>query len=378
MGEAEAGRMLRAMQAAFQRSNRSQEIFCPTVRAFFNRLLDESRSVSAPSGELQELGARFAPDRCMMPPTYKGVSFNPLLKQYGERFDMLDFFAWGRRVQEAEPGFRFLVLDATLYWMVNAMGRTPVEKYSKNAAEQVVESLKRELETNKLAPAIREASGIRNRYLRAIASLLPNGACQVLSAKDLWYDNDAYLKSLQYAIDFVGERPAEGEPFVFGRYAKYSRYNEEYQRWYTPLVLAEVKYLYDAYGIPSKLGPTSETAFDSLICQMMNKAMGKQDAAYNIFWYTRPLERGIAYQDYVFFSDSGKEVWRKLSENRQLAQWMGEIASAFAGEKLEGEKRIADAVNALREKINRLAKNPPEVPSTPGDWWFLWPPGSCG
>lgn len=378
MGQDNQERALGAIKAVFQRENVSQDIFCPTVRAFFGRLNDEGRRIMAPSGDLEEIAAAFAPDRCIIPPTYKGVSFNPLLTQYGERFDMLDFFAWGRRVQMAEPNFRFLVLDATKYWMVNAMGRAPVEKYSKDAAGQAVESLRSELEKNRLAPAINEASDMRNRYLRAIASLLPNGSCQVLSAGDLWYGNDAYQKSLQYAVDFVAENPREGEPFVFGKYAKYSRYNEEYQRWYTPLVLAEVKYLYDAYGISSKLGPTSETAFDSLICQMMNATMERQNSAYNVFWYTRPLERQIPYQDYVFFKDKPAEVERKLAENSQLAAWMGEIASAFVGEKLEGGKRIADAVNALREKINSLAENPPAVPSTPGDWWFLWPPGSCG
>lgn len=234
MGEDGKERALGAVRAVFQRENSSQEIFCPTIRAFFGRLSDEERSIAAPSSDLEEIAAKFAPDRCIIPPTYKGVSYNPLLAQYGERFDILDFFAWGRRVQKAEPNFRFLVLDATKYWMMNAMGKPPVEKYSKDAAGQVVESLSRELQTNRLAPAINEASDIRNRYLRAISSLFPNGACQVMSASDLWYGNDAYLKSLQYAIDFVAENPEEGRQFAFGKYAKYSRYNEEYQRWYPP------------------------------------------------------------------------------------------------------------------------------------------------
>jgi len=367
-----ADRVVSASRAVFQRENRSQEVYSPTVRSFFNYLLEEESRRNEPKTDFEKAAATFAPDKSCLPRTYKGVSYNPLLPEFGERFDMLDFFAWGARAQKAEPFFQFLVLDASLYWAVNAMGRMPVEMYSKGAAKKLVDTLCRELENGSdTSRLVKEAEGIRNRYLRAVASLLPNGTCQVLSAKELWKDNDAYVARLQDAIDFVAESKVEGEPFRFGKCAQYSRYNQEYQKWYTPLVLGEAKYLYDAYGISAKLGPTSETAFDSLIRQLLG-------AKYCIFWYTRPLERQLAYSDYVFFNDSDKVVEGKLGKNSQLAEWLGEIASALLGEKLVGRKEIVDGVNRLKKEVNGRALSPPETPSTPGDWWFQWPPGACG
>lgn len=387
-----AERMANIVEATFQRGRTSQEIFVPTVKVLFNKLLENEQKLENPSSDLEKIAANFVPNRSIMPATYKGVSYNPLLLDSGERLDMLDFFSWGKKVQEVEPNFRFLVLDATLYWVVNAVGKMPVEKYCKDAARIAVERFKAELEENKVAKQILEASELRNRYLLAMASLFPNGSCQVVSAKDLWYGNDAYLNALQEAVDFVVASRLEGADFKFAKYAQYSRYNQEYQKWYTPLVLGEAKYLYDAYGISAKLGPTSETAFDSLIRKMIGKeecgfypmaempgfypSLNRAKDSYDIFWYTRPLERKIPYSEYIFFKDSDSVVDEKLSRNRQLAEWLSEVVKPFVGE--VKSKEVAGVINELKNKINRLAENPPAPPSTPGDWWFLWPPGSCG
>ncbi|MCX6777711.1 MAG: hypothetical protein NT157_02390, partial [Candidatus Micrarchaeota archaeon] len=147
------------------------------VKKFFNTLLeldDKKTGVGSSS----------------IPATYKGVSYNPLLSQYGERFDILDFFSWGRGVQQAFPDFRFLVLDATLYWAVNAIPE-PLSKKPIRAgdsllpvAEEVVGNLRKRLVT-KTGEMVRQASEIRNRYLRAIASLFPNGSVQVVNGDDL-------------------------------------------------------------------------------------------------------------------------------------------------------------------------------------------------
>jgi hypothetical protein len=368
IGEEGAERVLKNMGAVFQRDNTSQEIVCPTIGGFFSRLIDEEKAGSQPSSSMDRIARAFAPDKCPIPATYKGVSFNPLLPKFGERFDLLDFFAWGSRVQQAQENFRFLVLDASKYWIVNAMGSMPVETYSKDAGRNAVARLRRELENGAVSDDIRKSASIRGSYLGAMASLMPNGTCQVLGADDLWSGNDAYAKSLQAAIDFVALERNEGAPFRFARAAQYSRYNQEYQKWYTPLVLAEADYLRCAYGISAKLGPTSEVAFDSLIQKMMG-------GEYGIFWYTRPLERQLPYPEYVFFDDTDAAVRRKMEGNRQLSAWLTEIAQPFFKERISD---AVGAVNGLREKIRELAKNPSSAPSTPGDWWFLWPPGSCG
>ncbi|MCX6777646.1 MAG: hypothetical protein NT157_02060, partial [Candidatus Micrarchaeota archaeon] len=206
---------------------------------------------------------------------------------------------------------------------------------------------------------------------------------------DLWNGNEKYLQELRRAISFCAADPPWllKAPVSLKRTAQYSRYNEEYQKWYTPLVIAEALYLEKTYGIGAKLGPTSETAFDKLILDSMKEeiivgsftgidSMGFKESDYQIFWYTRPLERQIAYTDYVFFSDSKDDAARKLKGKPELARWLAEIASPFYPGMKQNEG--LDAVIALKEKVEEISKNPPKIPAAQGDWWFKWPPGSCG
>jgi hypothetical protein len=298
---------------------------------------------------------------------------------------MLDFFSWAKYIQNSVPqaSFKFVVLDASLYWIINAAREMPLSTYSKRAGEDVADYFLSKAEDPKYKD-IREASNLRNAYLRAIAfELFPAGNIPlVLSPLDFW-KSKKYRECLQEAIRFVAAPTAAlspigivptslwpGDPLVIERFAQYSRYNMEYQRWYTPLVLAEALYLKKAFGVSAKLGPTSETNFDSLINRFI-------PGSFDIFWYTRPLERKMPYPSYIFFNDASDTVRKKMDENRQLSDWLGDLIAPFCEESLKTTKVLAEAVIALKERITKAAEDPPKTKFGEGDWWLVWPPGSC-
>ena len=368
LSEQEAQSVLKSFQAVFQPQNRAQQIFCPTIKEFLNFLLDQEKKKKEAQKGNDEAEIFFATNPSIVPTTYKGVSYNPLIPKYGERFDILDLFSWGKLVQQQNQSFRFLVFDASLYWIINIIDQAPVKVFSKDSAAQLVDFLQKKLVSVKEGGLIKESAQKRNDYLWAISSLFPNGTVQVLDAEDLWKNNDAYLKALQEAIEFCAESPEIGVSLKLSRTAQYSRYNQEYQKWYSVLVLAEVIYLQRAYGITAKLGPTTEVAFDKLIKQVIPKP-------YQIFWYARPLDKSIPYSDYVFFNDDNDVISKKIKTNRQLARWLNELVRPFVSEENVGN--LVEAVISLKEKINLIAQDPPRLPASPGDWWFTWPPGSC-
>ena len=367
--ERAAERVLGRMGAVFQRENRVQQVVVPTVRELFDGMVSKEARLK-PTNFLERLEAVFTNGACVTPFTYKGVSFNPNIAEMGERYDILDFFAWARRVQRFEPNFTFFVVDASKYAIVNAMGELSVKAYSKQAAEEALERLRKELQVNPEAERIAKSAEIRNRYLRAAAMLLNEsnkptmpwfGNCRVISADELWDPgNKDYLQSLQKAIDFVAAERVENAPLRIAKAASYKRYGQEFQKWYTVLVLAEADYLAREYNAMAKLGPTSEVAFDQLIRSMMN------GSGYNVFWYSRPLEGREKDSKLVLFSDSNAAVGRKLEENPQLKEWMGEITQPFFSEPIgqrEPVQGIAGAVNSLRERIGELARKLPEEES---------------
>lgn len=273
------------------------------------------------------------------PRVYKGVSYNPLVPSYGENMNILDFFSW-----LAAGDFKGVVLDASLYAVVNA-GQTPlVERYSAEAAAAAVSFLKAAM---KRYPEIIESAKTRGRYLRAASLSLFSSSTQpiIVDAEMLW-ESKRYLECIQAAIAFCAEKPKEGDFVELVKYAKYTRYNTSYQRWYSVLVLAEALYLYDVYGVDAKLGPTTESNFDNLIRDFM-KSIG---IPYGFIWYDRSIEKRIPYPEFIFFADDAGAIEQKL-KNEELRQWVNEITKPFG---LDPRQIIA--------RVNECAaRNPPKL-----------------
>jgi len=300
---------------------------------------------------------------------YKGVSYNPFVPAYGENFSILDFFSYLKSLDSDG-----IVLNASKYAVINLSKRIPATKYSKDVASEVVDFLEESLDE---FPEVRESAEIRNSYLNAISvALFPcNKRPLVIDAEEMWKSR-SYLKCLQNAIEFCasiqGSKAREGCKLRIKKYAKYKRYDKEFHRWYSVLVLAEALYLNKEFGVNVKLGPTTESNFDSLIRELM-KAYAID---YGFIWYSRKIERELAYNELIFFRDTPKDINKKL-RNKKLFAWMKEIVSAFVNPMPADRSALTNTIAELIEMINRVADKKPKMPLVEGEWWLLWPPGSC-
>lgn len=329
-------------------------------------LVGRLESIFQPERKIQEVMAPYLNDLLRIvsstePVLYKGVSFNPYVASFGENANLLDFFSWIKR-----SGLKGIVLDASAYAVVNASKEQLVKSYSKDASTKAVEFLKKGLEQFN---NIRDAANTRERYLRsAVVSLFPpDKAPLVISAEELW-ERGSYLDCLQKAIYFCVDNPNEGEPLEIKRYANYNRYGEQYQRWYSVLVLAEALYLNEIYGANIKLGPTSESNFDALLRDFMKE----QDRPFAFVWYNREIENEIPYIDRLFFKDSLGDIEEKMG-NSALRKWIEEIVYPF---QLDKELTIKN-IYGLLDKVNRNAQlNLPRLDAE-GEWFMTFPPGAC-
>lgn len=327
--------IIKRLEDFFQPARKLQEVVVPYFSGFFKLISTKE------------------------PVIYKGVSFNPLITTFGENVNLLDFYSWIKNA-----GTKGIVLDASFYAIINAAKQSPIESFSSKAAEEVVKFLQK---TKGKYPEIKEAANIREKYLRAIAISLfaPKEAPLIISAEEIW-ESTKYIECLQEAIKFCAKNPREKEPIEIIRYANYERYNTEYQRWYTVLVLAEVLYLNRVYGVNIKLGPTSESNFDTVI----NDFMKKLEIPFGFVWYNREIEKKIPYPERLFFNDEENEIRRKL-QNHLLKEWIEEILAPFT----EGDL-IATTLSVIRKVRESAEKKLPRLKAE-GGWFMEFPPGEC-
>ncbi len=297
------------------------------------------------------------------PLVYKGVSYNPMISAYGENVNILDFFGWLKAA-----GLKGVVLNASLYAIVNTAKIVPVNKFTQNAANEAAEFLLSEIDADACLE-IKNAARIRNRYLRAAAASLFSTSSQplVVDAEMMW-QSGRYRSCLQKAIAFCALHSKYGGELDIKKYANYVRYDTPYQRWYSVLVLAGALYLYEVYGVNVKLGPTTESNFDSLIREFM-ASMGIR---YGFVWYDRSVEKQIPYPELLFFDDKKKEIENKL-RNEKLREWMREIIAPFSTTEDDLVEQLTRIIEAVREAAER---NIPQL-SVEGGWFLTFPPGAC-
>lgn len=304
-----------------------------------------------------------------------------------------------QRAQKVIP-MEFYALDAGTYWLINALEENPRFVYGPKLAENVVDFLMEKLETPR-GREIKKMADIRNKYLRAMGELLEPKP-YVISANDLWKKKEAdYLENLQKAILFCTPQvpavfpapamiPSVGAPVeingvkkvepLFDEYSdkvpkkllveidkfvKYRSYGKDFEKWYTPLVIAEALYLYNKFGVDAKLGPTSERSFDGTIRNSIALGLYKRDSTFpDIFrrtpyltiWYTRPFDGKMKYEDRIFFNDEPEKVEEKLSKNDMFREWTAEIVAPFSKRKeenLNNTDRLVEEVSKLKERINK-------------------------
>ncbi|MEK6892148.1 MAG: hypothetical protein AABX25_03110 [Nanoarchaeota archaeon] len=297
LSESELSEKRRIFEAFFQPGS-AYEVFVPSNKLLFDRVMSGNTPASI----------------------YKGVSYNPFLVQYGERFDNLDFFSWARRLQQIIPGCRLIVYDAGMYQLINGMDESRLpRKFSGTMASSILEELQTALSSN---AEVRDNTELRNRYLKAMLETTGVKGEVVDSRKVLTPDNQDFVDAFQETLEYCRDKSTDN--LSISKFVTYKRYGTEFAKSYTPLVIAEALWLY-GLGNDAKLGPSTEVEFDSLIRKAM---LEQKNAPYLFVWYTRN-PKNTQYSDNLFFKDTPEDIRTKLADP-EYRKFVGKLIVPFS------------------------------------------------
>lgn len=296
---------------------------------------------------------RFNVNPFVMPQdVFMGFGYNPMLREQGERLDMLEYVAWMKRLLDA--GVNFVTFwDASAYQMVNVL---PKGRFCGNpasapdAAAGFLETLAEELQRPKRAE-IAENCALRNKYLwnlRSLTGLSPTRSGSVRSVTDLFrgikdgedggkdlvqraeQNNFArYATLFCQAAEYV-ERMQTDEPWLLSQVfppALLKKIKEENPaaQFYLPMEMAEAMYLQNnTPGILSgKYGPQSEQPFDNFI-------LGIQQERFQPYAALRsplgPRKPGYLKDNDVLWTSSSNDDIAKLIRRNSINCEEGELS----------------------------------------------------
>ncbi len=327
----------------------------------------------------------------LLPPLYKGVSYNPAGANWNEWLVLLDFFAIMRRfVTPGREGIQTAVLDASLYWMVNLLGEEGLILTSPDPSEatvQLLAQLRNHVVRRSPDPTMYEIALQRNSYMRAIAERFPaSSAPPVFSVLDVWND-PGFVEFLAVAIRNFCEHQKNGR-WKVTKAVSYQRYMT-YSPWVTPLVAAEQSFMAARSGFQLFLAPVQEAAWNSVVDEMCRLT---QTPLYSVFMYDRPNSGEIAYGDFPFFSDMLPALTGKLARNPVLLPIIAGYVAPFLGledahylqEMVEQGcvKTASEMIFAFISQIHTRAlelydEGFSELPLDNLGWLMQFPPGTC-
>ena len=346
--------------------------------------------------------ARRSADIPLLPPLYKGVSFNPSTFNASGRSEwlmLLDFFAFMRALSKNSIGsqtpiWNYAVLDASFYWIVNLLGNDGIKLTGGTAEEAAGEllALLKGLEGKKEFEGVLETSRVRNAYMRAIARRFPaDETPPVFSIKDVWADG-RFQGVLTKTLPLFCEKRAGGGWRVFDS-VSYERYMP-YSSWVTPLIAAEYAFLQEYCGFKANLAPSAEAAWDKIVEKACRNAGGEP---YVTFMYSRKIASWLPYDSIPFFSDSEAEILRKISAPQSVKCGLPELAVRMVGQFTDSDlgkllecikfgyfKPVAKEVFSFCSEVDAQASeflaSQPSIPPTPLSkigWLANFPAGIC-
>jgi len=336
----------------------------------------------------------------LLPPIYKGVSFNPETFQRGQRSEwlvILDFFSLLRQsvaVQsQTELPSQAAILDAGLYWVVNLLGRDGIrltESKPDAAANQMINLLIGSCAQENLQKVI-QTNQVRNAYLRVIASQFPaNNTPPVFSLMDVWQDPE-FSGFLTKAIElFCVYSQGNWQVQHAVHYERYMTYSP----WVTPLVAAEQALLCSKSGFRANLAPTTEAAWNHILDKMCGRLGLKK---YIIWMYVRRLGARLPYGAMPCFADDQQTIAVKLgrsSVDDNLGgliiglirpfmgdHWFNEVQSCLKSkDNLAVAKMIYAFTSSIEESVTQLLAQDQLVPQLRLDnmgWLMRFPQGAC-
>jgi len=364
----------------------------------FTTLVDEAREVGVeltfhrPATLLQIMAEQFSREEegeKILPPLYKGVSYNPAGANWREWLVLLDFFAIMRKLAKGPAQVRTAVLDASLYWMVNLLGESAVVLSSPDpgvAATQLLIQLREQVKRKSPDPAMYNIALQRNSYMRAIAERFPAAfAPPVFTVLDVWNDPGFpkfLAKAIQTFCRYQNGRWKVTKPVSYHRYMTYSP-------WVTPLVAAEQTFMAARNGFRLFLAPVQEAAWNKVVDELCRLT---KTPHYAVLMYDRPKSGELAYSDFPFFSDTQPVLAMKLARNPVLLSIVVgyiapflpmEVARDLRGMVEHGHINAAtdiiygftSRIDARARELYRLGFQP--MPLDNLGWLMQFPPGTC-
>ena len=326
----------------------------------------------------------------LLPPLYKGVSYNPAGANWREWLVLLDFFAIMRQFAVTGQGrIQTAVLDASLYWMVNLLGEEGLGSTSPDplvAASEMITQLCGHVDRKSPDPAVYEIALQRNSYMRAVAEQFPASSYPpVFTVLDVWKD-PGFAKFLGVAIQNFC-RYQNGR-WVVTKAVSYQRYMT-YSPWVTPLVAAEQTFMAARNGFQLFLAPVQEAAWNKAVDEMSRLT---RTPPYAVLMYDRPKSGELAYGDFPFFSDPQPVLTIKLAKNRVLLPIIAGYIAPFLNREVARDLRemaehghvsaAASVINEFTAKVDIRARKLYEsgfqtMPLDNLGWLMQFPPGTC-
>ena len=327
----------------------------------------------------------------IIPPLYKGVSYNPAGANWREWLVLLDFFAIMRKFADrfsAGVAPQIAVLDASLYWVVNLLGEGGICISAKNpleAACELIDQLCRHVKEQSPQPEVYQIALQRNAHMRAVAEQFPaRCAPPVFTVLDIWQD-PGFAEFLAIAIkNFC---TYQGGRWRVTRAVSYQRYMT-YSPWVTPLVVAEQTYMTKRCDFRLFLAPVQEAAWNNAV-DLMSRLT--HTSRYAVLMYDRPQTGELAYSDFPFFSDSWPEMTTKFARAPQLLPIVAGFVKPFLGDQAADlEDMVAGSFNSaaartITEFTARIDTRARELASGGFQplsldnlgWLMQFPPGTC-
>ncbi|MFH0923037.1 MAG: hypothetical protein V1811_03175 [Candidatus Micrarchaeota archaeon] len=340
----------------------------------------------------------------LLPPLYKGVSFNPSTFNSAEGrkewIMLLDFFSFMRSLSKEldslpfqTPPLRYAVFDASFYWIVNLLGEKAIRLDAdspEDAAGQLIGFLKQCTADQRFSD-VYEVAKVRNAYMRAVANQFPaNIAPPVFGLMDVW-EAEGFREILGKTMSLFCKK--ENGFWKVADAVKYERYMP-YSPWVTPLVSAEQAFMGKYYGFESFLAPTAEAAWNRVVDQACRSVGAK---SYVTFMYSRGVASALPYDSIPFFSDGKDEILKKISSQQALESGFPELAvrmiSQFNGYDSKallsnvGSRNlepvaadISDFCSKVDAKSAEFLAREAEIPKLSLQnmgWLMSFPPGIC-
>src|SRR3989344_3594478 len=364
----------------------------------FTTLVDEAREVGVeltfhrPATLLQIMAEQFSREEegeKILPPLYKGVSYNPAGANWREWLVLLDFFAIMRQFAVRGPArIQTAVLDASLYWMVNLLGKEGLILTSPDsivAASEMITQLREHVDRKSPDPAVYDIALQRNAYMRAVAEQFPASAAPpVFTVLDVWED-PGFVKFLGVALqNFCAYKNGRWKVTKAVSYQRYMTYSP----WVTPLVAAEQTFMAARNGFQLFLAPVQEAAWNKAVDYMSRLT---RTSRYAVLMYDRPKIGELAYSDFPFFSDSWAEMTLKLNRAPRLLPivsgfvkpFLPEAEATELGDLAEGgyanaaSQRIVSFTSRIDDRARELEFGYQPLPLDNLGWLMQFPPGTC-